>query len=72
MRTWMKVVNWTCASGFLKSELSPRSSFGSGGGRSSFFVVRDSCEAADVGRSGDKLCLIRVLLRVDTMLLLMM
>ena len=72
MRTWTKVVSWTCASGFLMSERTPRCSFGIGGGRSSFFVVRDSYEATDGGRSGDMLSLIRVMLRVDTMLFLML
>lgn len=65
MRTWTTVASRTCCSGFLTSERVPRSSFGIGGGSSSFKAC-DSGEAGGKGRSGEALCLIRELLRVDT------
>src|ERR1700760_750425 len=66
MRTLTTVASRTCCSGLLTSERIPRSSFDIGGGSSSFFMVCDSGEAGEKGRSGEALCLIRELLRVDT------
>jgi hypothetical protein len=67
MRMWTKTSSRTRSNGFLTSERRPRFSVGIGGGSSSFFAVCDSCEAdEEKGRSGEALCLIRVLLRVDT------
>lgn len=64
---WTKTSNRTRSNGFLTSERRPRFSIGNGGGSSSFFVVCDSGEVdEEKGRSGEALCLIRVLLRVDT------
>lgn len=63
----MKDVSRICSSGLWTPERVPRSSFDLGGGRSSFFTVYcDSGEDCVKGRSGEALCLIRVLLRVDT------
>jgi len=67
-RTWRKGASRACSSGFLTSERTPHSSFGKGGGKSSFFAVRDSRNTEVGGRSGEALCLTRELLRVDTMI----
>jgi hypothetical protein len=71
MRTWTKAVSRACFNGFLTLGR-PRSSVGLGGGCSSFFAVCDSGEVCEKGRSGEALCLIRVLLRVDTIDLMWM
>lgn len=66
---WRKVVNRICSSGLWTPERVPRSSFDIGGGRSSFFTAAAACDSGEdcvKGRSGEALCLIRVLLRVDT------
>jgi hypothetical protein len=73
-RTQMKIYiidveKRTRSSGFLLPEQSPRFSLGcAGGGGSSFFGLSGSGAVEVEGRSGDALCLVRVLLRVDTMI----